>query len=361
MKRQRFRCITGGVWIWTALLILATLGAAQENPWELGNTLFQQKKYAEAAVQFEKVIDANPAHPAGYYMLALCQIQLNQLNDARKNLEMAQKLLKAQGQEHFGIYYQFAVIAMKEKDYARVTEMVSKALPLATNPGDKGMALKLRARAYYEQGQLEQTVRDLEQARKLLPDDTSILYFLGRIAFRQKDYARAYQILNEAYTRAPNSREIARLLLEAAVLQREFERAVEIAEPLVQRGVQDPSVLFHLGTAYLALKRYADAATVFAQLPDTHPFKLFNLAQALVAMKKWDEAERVLKQWQAQAPDNPKVYELLGYVYENKKQPKAALENYEKAFQLSNGDARYKEMIERAKKALERQNNGSKG
>jgi len=78
---------------------------AQENPlWEQGVQLFQKKDYAGAAAVFEQVVAENPTHPAGYYMLALCQLNLNKMVEAEKNL---QKVVELEP-KHFGAYYYLA-------------------------------------------------------------------------------------------------------------------------------------------------------------------------------------------------------------------------------------------------------------
>ena len=64
---------------------------------ELGqvhNELFERGNYAEAASQFEKLINDNPncaQNPLVHFNLAQCYIELKQWSKANKQLEIAQK------------------------------------------------------------------------------------------------------------------------------------------------------------------------------------------------------------------------------------------------------------------------------
>ncbi|GBC83800.1 Beta-barrel assembly-enhancing protease [bacterium HR11] len=342
-------------WILLGVLMGSVLGLrAQENPlWDQGLQLFQKKDYAGAAAVFEQVIAENPAHPAGYYMLALCQINLNKMADAEKNL---QKVIELEP-KHFGAYYYLAYAAMQRKQYKAVVQYVDQGLPNAIKPEDKALvpgALKLRGAAHLALGSVDKAAADLQQALQAQPNDDALLYLNGLVALRRKQAAEAYQYLNRAYTLRPNNRDYARYLIEAANLTQNYARAREVGEALVAHGGASPEVLGQLGIAYLALQDYSKAASIFKQLPDSNPTRLYNLAQAYIGLKDWPNAEATLQQWRQAQPQNPKVYELLGYVYENQKRFKDALDQYKKAYELSKDD-RYQDMIKRATQALQQQ------
>jgi len=332
---------------------------AQENPlWEQGVQLFQKKDYAGAAAVFEQVVAENPTHPAGYYMLALCQLNLNKMVEAEKNL---QKVVELEP-KHFGAYYYLAHVAMQRKQYKAVVQYVDQGLPNATRPEDKALvpaALKLRGAAHLALGNVDRAAADLQQALQAQPNDDSLLYLNGLVALRRRQAQEAYQYLNRAYTIRPHHRDYARYLMEAANLTQNYTRAREVGEALVARGGASPEVLSQLGIAYLALQDYAKAASVFKQLPDTNPTRLYNLAQAYIGLKDWPNAEATLQQWRQVQPQNPKVYELMGYVYENQKRFKEALDQYKKAYELSRDD-RYQDMIKRVNQALQQQQQAPK-
>ncbi len=347
-------------WALLGVLVGSALGlGAQENPlWEQGIQLFQKKDYAGAAAAFEQVIAENPAHPAGYYMLALCQVYLNKMADAEKNL---QKVIELEP-KHFGAYYYLAYAAMQRKQYKAVVQYIDQGLPNATKPEDKALvpgALKLRGAAYLALGNVDKAAADLQQALQAQPNDDTLLYLNGLVALRRKQASEAYQYLNQAYTLRPNHRDYARYLIEAANLTQNYARAREVGEALVAHGAASPEVLGQLGVAYLALQDYAKAAGVFRQLPDSNPTRLYNLAQAYIGLKDWPNAEATLLQWRQVQAQNPKVYELLGYVYENQKRFKDALDQYKKAYELSK-DARYQDMIKRATQAFQQQQQAPK-
>ena len=60
-----------------------------EGWWSLGTTFYDQNRYAEAALAFEKVIELDPKHGTAHGLLGLCQFELGDDAAALHNIEIS--------------------------------------------------------------------------------------------------------------------------------------------------------------------------------------------------------------------------------------------------------------------------------
>lgn len=83
-------------YIWTIVLVLISFGSyAQQQSRKLvneGNMLYQQKKYKEAAADYQKALNKNPTFTPGIFNLGNALYQQKQYDAARKALENTVKL-----------------------------------------------------------------------------------------------------------------------------------------------------------------------------------------------------------------------------------------------------------------------------
>ncbi len=72
-----------------AVVLLAGPVAAD---WSAGVDLYQQGRFAEAAIHFRETVGSNPDWPSGYLMLGRCQLALEEYDEALENLRTAVEL-----------------------------------------------------------------------------------------------------------------------------------------------------------------------------------------------------------------------------------------------------------------------------
>ncbi|MBI2568550.1 MAG: tetratricopeptide repeat protein [Candidatus Schekmanbacteria bacterium] len=341
------QAITRRVFIIFAFLFLGLMAASAPAfaDWEQGMKLFESKDFAGAQSEFEGVIAQNPEHPAGYYMSALCLIQLNKVDEA---IEALKKTVQLEP-KHYDANYKLALFQMKKGRTAEVIQASTAALENTTKDGEKGLCLKLRGAAYLKNNKSAEAKADLDQAIQLLPNDPGLSYLAGVASLKTKDFADAFEKLSKASAAEPTNKEYTRHLMEAASLSGNYEKTREIGEGLGDQRSSEATEL--LGAAYLALKDFPKAATTFESLPDSNKDKLYNLAQSHMGAKNWAKAEATLKAWQEKSPNELKTFELLGLVYENLHKPKDALAQYQKGKELAGGD-KFDKMIDRAQLAI---------
>ena len=70
-------------------LLMAGIAAAD---WNAGRLLYNEGRFAEAAVHFQETVGSNPNWPSGYLMLGRCQLAMGEYDEALENLRTAVEL-----------------------------------------------------------------------------------------------------------------------------------------------------------------------------------------------------------------------------------------------------------------------------
>lgn len=137
---------------------------------EEGNMLFEQKKFAEAAVKFEEFLTKNPT---------VFQVNIN-IGNCYKEMGEYEKAIQA-----------FNAVLEKVKEEKGSIE------------GDEGAARALASlgETYMKKGDLDKASEYLTQAIEMFPDDETLAFNIGEIYFQQQQtdkaieyYAKAAQI-----------------------------------------------------------------------------------------------------------------------------------------------------------------------
>jgi len=346
MKHRKLNALSLAI----AALLLGSLLLLAE--WDKGVQCYNKKDFKCAEAEFKEVVDLNPEHYAGYYMLGLTYLDSNKLNDAEKNLLLALKYAP----KDYGTLFNLGRLYSKKNDYNKVIQYMTQSLAVdKITPQQRGFSLKMRADAYFNTKQYDKANNDIEEAMKLLPKDESLPCFYGINAYYQKNYEKAFQNLSKAYGKSGcTGVKNALMLMDAANQTRNYNKSIEVGEAIVSHGSKDDKVISQLAVSYIALNNYSKAVENLKKLPD-NSFKLFNLAQIYVSTKDWIAAEEILKVWKQKEPNNPKCLELYGHVYFNTKRPYDALDSFIAAQKLAPASekAHYQPLIDNAKKYIE--------
>jgi tetratricopeptide (TPR) repeat protein len=94
-----------------------------EGLWSLGTLEYDQDHYAKAAVDFQKLIELDPANGTAHAMLGLCQFELNRDEPALKNLLEAERLgiVKDEQLRKVAVYH-LGVLQLRAKRYRDAKE-----------------------------------------------------------------------------------------------------------------------------------------------------------------------------------------------------------------------------------------------
>lgn len=118
------------------ILLACYSGYAKLNPNSLvnaGNKLYEEKKYKEAAVDYQKALQKNPTNIPGIFNLGNSLYQQGQLDASRQVLDAATKVSKNKN-EQAGAHYNIGNTYMSEKKWEDAADAYKKSL--RNNPAD---------------------------------------------------------------------------------------------------------------------------------------------------------------------------------------------------------------------------------
>jgi len=181
----------------------------------------------------------------------------------------------------------------------------------------QSMLLPHLAFAYQELGQFDKAIASFEEARKIAPNDPSIIGYLIQAQLAAKNYSAAAELARTARAQNPTDLRLARLESQALRRGGKVDQGLAILEEIARAQTSDPAAQIALAQAYSEVNRPAQAVKVLqdAQLrfPDETAIS-FELGTVLDRQKKYAESETVFRQLIAREPDNAAALNYLGYM-----------------------------------------------
>ncbi len=284
---------------------------------EVGLLRFERRRYAEAAVAFEEVLDRYDTSPVAGEAARLLGEAYTALGDnerAREAVARAERLGEGAGDLREEVAFQDALDAL-ETDPARAIDMfiaVGQSDPVGPRAGEA-------------------------------------LFWAGEAAFRAGEYARAEGLFSDFLTRFPDHRQAlpARYALAWTHFRRRdwaasataFERFLAAYRPSDAEAVPYlADALLRLGDSYYALRRFEEAEAAYARARTAAPagqgadYALYQTAQARAEAGRADEALAALDQLLIDYPSSPLRADAIysrGSVYLNAGDYDAAIVAFE--------------------------------
>lgn len=327
------------------VLALALLPVVRANDaLNQGVTYFKSGKYAEAAAEFQTLVDGSPKYDYGYFMLGLSLLKMGKTADARDNIAKAIGLNGKKFEYHNGL----ATVYFTEKDYPNAVAALRTAEPLATTDQHRFALFSTRGNAYAALDKWSDAVQDLERARALNPNQTSVLVTLGQSYYKLGHFDKAVPVFREAVRLAPSDMDSLQLLTEsllslgaetAAGSQKDslYKEAMKHAEQFQKADPANFEANNLVGRSALGANDFPRAEQSFrkvlAQKPD-YCYAMVNLGKTYIAQERWKEAQDILGDAATCAPRMAVVYESLGFALQKQNRLQEAVQAYEKAYNL---------------------------
>lgn len=307
--------------------------------------LFQEEKPAEAAAEFQRVLETMPDSYEAHFYLAIALERQEQTDQAllhyrratelnpdsrdpleamlfvlfgREDWEQADEVLQElsrRAPDDTSLLEARADLLRQQNKPAKALEAYEKFLAASTaNPS---VSPQERARAHLESGRL---------ARKLGQGDKAVEHFRAARSAGGDAY-RKISLTEEAETLAWLGR---------------YQEALPLYEEIVAATPDNPDLLAGLGFVYLQTKQYAKAVPPLARTLQLEPkrVEIYNdLASALFLSDNLAGAIEALDRRAALAPETPGTLYLRAVSYDRMDQCLAAIEFYEKFLALNRDTA----------------------
>ena len=323
-------------------------------------------KLEEAQADVAKVIGQHPKSAEALTLLSELQIAAGNRAEARASLQQAVAAEPAMVQPRF----ELIGLLIADREFDSAAQQIKDARKL--RPSD--------LRLTYFEALLAVGRNDFPKARELAqqilkhaPDHVPTLVLAGGVELQEKHFATAESMLQRAVSLSPQHAAARTLLARSYLASGQPSRAVDVMQPLINRGVRiDAATLMLAGEAYFAsgevkqAAQYFEAAAKSAVQKPLADVRLGHIAlaagdveggirrleaatqeqgapiqgdMALIAgyMKKGDTA-RALAIAQAMVkkdPKNPTAYQILGSVLLARKETGEARTAFTKALELN--------------------------
>jgi tetratricopeptide (TPR) repeat protein len=181
----------------------------------------------------------------------------------------------------------------------------------------QSMLLPHLAFAYQELGQHDKAIATFEEARKIAPNDPSVVGYLIQAQLAAKNYSAAAELARSARARNPTDLRLARLESQALRSGGKVDQGLAILEEIARAQESEPAAHIALAQAYSEANRGAQAVKVLQEAQAKFPTETaitFELGTVLDRQKKHAESETVFRQLIEREPENAAALNYLGYM-----------------------------------------------
>lgn len=193
------------------------------------------------------------------------------------------------------------------------------------------------ARDLTAQPEIERTVLQgivlLEQAAEIRSDDPQLWQQIGYARLAVKDPEKAKEAFEKAHELQPGNIEIARQLLDISIINRSFDRALDLCEDLARQTGTSPELWLQYIMEQVPEASQSDLAASLERYLKQHPYApvlyYAQLSALYLDQQKLTEAEAVLHKAQEIYPDNHRIQMVVGYLHLRQ-------ERYEEAYSALN-------------------------
>jgi len=338
MRHDKYRFIT----ILAGLLVLLA-GPALAQDFEQAMNYFKGGKFVEAAAEFQALVDQSPGYADGYHMLGLSFIQMNKANEAVQNFQKAIELSGDRFEFHHSLanaYYQsgnygksvatlktaeplagdtrtkYALYNLRGLSYVGLEKWDDAINDLEKAKGIKKTPsiLDRLGLAYYSLGHHDKAVPVLREALATNPGNKGMLLRLTNglldLGAEARDDSSKSRYYGEALTAAEQYQKAAPASHEAHNL---------------------------VGRAALGSREFSKAEQAFGRVIEMKPdycYAMANLGKVFIAQKRWADAEQVLTNGAKCAPRMVVMHESLGFAVQKQGRLEEAVGHYNTAMKI---------------------------
>lgn len=203
--------------------------------YELGVFYYRQRRYPEAATEFEHVLEITPDNALAHATLGGVMQLLGRDAEAEKHLKQSIEL-----QPSYAAYTNLGALYYRERRWAESVAITRKALDMNASDWRAWSNLGLGYEWLDNKSEAEKAFRSeqerLEETAKVSPDDAELQMELGVLYSKRKLREKAVPMIEAAVARAPEDPSILASASEAYDNLGDRSRALEFVQKALARG-----------------------------------------------------------------------------------------------------------------------------
>lgn len=296
-----------------------------------GRIHLMEKDFRKAHDDFTKITAANPRSAPGFYFLALAQIGLSDIAQARGSLSKSLELSPTAIEPRLTLAEVY--LNSGEAEAARrETEAILKHMP------ENRIALLINGAAGLPKGDTGKAINQLRKAQSLDPKDARVYTFLGAAFLVQKNYAQAMKEFEESLNLDPDQLEALSSIAFAMVQQGNRKAAMARAEKHLGKTKMQAEVHQLLGQLSLNGQDYDNGIQHLRRAIGIKPELIsayFLVANAFIAQNNVDRAVEEYEKIVERSPSDPGAHTILGILHDQKQLYVKANQHYELALKIN--------------------------
>ncbi|HVS11135.1 MAG TPA: tetratricopeptide repeat protein [Planctomycetota bacterium] len=277
----------------------------------LGEAQFRSGRFSEAVARFEASLQSEADHLVAQLGVAKSKLSLDRIEDALKLLRQLHKTAPTSATVAYWLGR--ALEASGDKDRASSTYHV--AIEKAVQGPELVDVFVALAILQNDRGQAEQAQKTLANARKKLPESSTLHRALGDLAILQGRYPEAVEEFRRALSL--DAEDLASRFRLGVALRRSqsFPAATEVFDQVAKVDPEHPGLALERGLIFEATGRGAEALKAYeaalAKAP-TDPELMLRAGCGSVAAGQADRGEEILRKVLALRPNSAEVNHCLG-------------------------------------------------
>jgi len=220
---RRFFTLLLAAFLFSSCSMLPGLVSNAQNEFDQGLALFNNGRYQEAVVRFQKATELDPNFGRAYLYLGRSYVSLRSWGQALAPLRQAYRLVPDDTKGEVLAILIDALLsvgrsALQAGDFVSAIGSFREVLGLqatsASARSEMVKALVAYGGALLAKGSISQAISTYSEALKFLPNNFDAVFGLAKAFFRNGDYLKALQTAEDAVRVDPSNRDIQSFIQE---------------------------------------------------------------------------------------------------------------------------------------------------
>jgi superkiller protein 3 len=328
--------------------LLAVIGCGGSTALRSGKVYYEKNKdYVKAEEMFRKAVQETPDDWQAHLYLGLALAQQEKYSEAEKSFRKAHEIAPEEKKDlvysnqhaFFVDNYNKGITANSTKNYDEAIRYFKKAV--AVEPDYVKGHINLGV-AYSMMGDENMALEAFEEAVKVDSSSVEAWRNLGITYQTLKRYEDARGAYQKVVDLDPEDVDGMFSLADMLFNEKEHEKALQYYNKIAEKRSDEPALHYQIGASYFSLDQFGEASMAFQKAaalsrdtdPELYWDAMYNLGVAYLKLEEYDAAISTFDQL-LELNETAELHELLGRAYSKKGMKEKAIEEYEKAKELS--------------------------